>query len=305
MKASRGKTRQHKKEDFLKWLFHKENGHTGFPQDIFTRKAEQLLQEPGVIDELRKEKLIKREDHRWILTEKGRKKALNIIRRHRLYEKFLSEKTGIPPEKWHPLAEKKEHELSEADWETIEKKLGYPLFDPHGDPIPDKHGQWVEIEALPLNEARAGSVVKIVHLEDEPPEIARRIRETGLYHGAVIHIDTVNADKIDYTFEGTKAAIPVDLAVNIAVQQADESEWIPGLMRLSALKKGEEAEIIGLSGRLRGLLRQRLMDLGFVKGARIKIYLKSPLEEPVAYDIKGSTVALRKEQADNILIRRL
>jgi len=60
---------------------------------------------------------------------------------------------------------------------------------------------------------------------------------------------------------------------------------------------------VALSGSLRGLPRQRLLDLGFVPGARVSVYLISPLGEPVAYDIKGSTIALRKEQSDKILVR--
>ena len=77
------------------------------------------------------------------------------------------------------------------------------------------------------------------------------------------------------------------------------------IARLSSLKEDESAKIIGISKESRGESRRRLLDLGFVKGADIKIDLLNPLGEPHAYLIKGTSIALRKNQASKILIKKV
>ncbi|HMQ44564.1 MAG TPA: FeoA family protein [Mariniflexile sp.] len=76
------------------------------------------------------------------------------------------------------------------------------------------------------------------------------------------------------------------------------------MARLSSLKEDETAKIIGISRESRGESRRRLLDLGFVKGATIKIDLMNPLGEPNAYLIKGTSIALRHDQAAKILIKK-
>ncbi len=75
-------------------------------------------------------------------------------------------------------------------------------------------------------------------------------------------------------------------------------------MRLSSLKEGEKAIIVGISKESRGENRRRLLDLGFVKGTQIRIDLISPLKNPTAYLVKGTSIALRKDQASKILIKK-
>ena len=77
-----------------------------------------------------------------------------------------------------------------------------------------------------------------------------------------------------------------------------------GLVRLSSLQKEETASIIGISKECRGDNRRRLLDLGFVKGSEISIDLMSPLKNPIAYLIKGSSIAIRNDQASKILIKK-
>ena len=76
-------------------------------------------------------------------------------------------------------------------------------------------------------------------------------------------------------------------------------------VRLSGLQEGEVAKIVGMSKECRGENRRRLLDLGFVKGTEIKIDLNSPMKNPVAYAVKGTSIALRKDQASKILITKI
>ena len=75
-------------------------------------------------------------------------------------------------------------------------------------------------------------------------------------------------------------------------------------VRLSSLTEGETATIVGISKESRGENRRRLLDLGFVRGSQISIDLMSPLNNPTAYLVKGTSIALRKDQASKILIKK-
>ena len=73
--------------------------------------------------------------------------------------------------------------------------------------------------------------------------------------------------------------------------------------RLSSLRYGIEAEILGIDQNCKGEERRRLLDLGFVRGTRIVVQNVSPLGNPTAYNLRDTLIALRKEQADSILIK--
>lgn len=83
----------------------------------------------------------------------------------------------------------------------------------------------------------------------------------------------------------------------------NESDISQAQLLLSDLRPGNEAEIIGIKENYRGEARMRLLDLGFVRGTKIKIQNISPLGNPIAYNLRDTLIALRKEQADSILIK--
>ena len=84
-----------------------------------------------------------------------------------------------------------------------------------------------------------------------------------------------------------------------------ENEALQIETRLSELTYGEEAEILGISDNCKGEIRRRLLDLGFVRGTRITVQNISPLSNPVAYSLRNTLIALRNEQAELILIKKL
>ncbi len=281
------------KENFLKSLLHLPK------KELKTRPDKKIL------EELLEEQLIAKKGRHWVLTEKGKKVASNIIRKHRIYETYLAKKTGYHETEWHKLAEDREHEIDDETLSHWEKELGYPLIDPHGDLIPETQGaQQLSFFHLSELEGEEIQYYKIVHLEDEPEEVFHELIKKGLYPGLVVKAERLNG-RWKLTFEGLEIYINPEEAELIGVKKVKSEYWNPNVLRLSGLKKGEKAKITGISEAIHGLPRQRLLDLGFVKNAIVSVYIHAPLKEPVAYDIKGATVALRKEQADKILIEKL
>src|SRR6266496_4339883 len=103
--------------------------------------------------------LARHERYRGIaLTDAGEKVALEVIRHHRLLELYLAETLGVDVEEVHGEAERLEHALSEELEEHIDKALGFPTHDPHGDPIPDANLEWLSGDRK--TSARAASATR-------------------------------------------------------------------------------------------------------------------------------------------------
>jgi DtxR family transcriptional regulator, Mn-dependent transcriptional regulator len=94
------------------------------------------------------------------LTTSGEKVALEVIRHHRLLELYLAETLGLDVEDVHDEAERLEHAISEELEERIDKALGFPTHDPHGDPIPDAELRWPKPSAAQKTSARAASATR-------------------------------------------------------------------------------------------------------------------------------------------------
>ncbi len=287
-------------EDWLKQLYFAETDHTGFGTEQMP--AGLLRHKKQALDILRRHGWIEGRDDHPRLTEAGKQHARNLVRRHRLFETWLARHTGHQPAYWHRLAEVKEHELTDEQVRELETRLGAPLLDPHGDPIPSIEGAWHPTLHIPLHQASDGQILRIVHLEDEPQSLLQQLLNYGLYPGALLKVLGRARDNIQLAFEGQRIILPIKLARHIAAAPVDASLWNDKIFKLTFLPKGATACIVRLANDLRGLPRQRLLDLGFVPGARVSVYLISPLGDPTAYDVKGSTVALRSEQSGKILV---
>ncbi|HXX64793.1 MAG TPA: metal-dependent transcriptional regulator [Bacteroidota bacterium] len=103
------------------------------------------------------------------LSEMGRDLALKVVRKHRLWETFLVQKMAFTWAEVHEVAEQLEHLRSEKLTERLDKLLGYPQFDPHGDPIPDEKGRLPESRAIPLSEKAPGRRYRLVGVADDSP----------------------------------------------------------------------------------------------------------------------------------------
>lgn len=242
------------------------------------------------------------------LTEKGKRNALKLIRAHRIYEQYLAEHSGYAPTEWHERAHRMEHLISDEEQSRIASLLGNPLFDPHGDPIPTQSLAMMPNDTceLPLKEH---TWWRITHVEDDDKKLFKQITDLGLTKDSIIYITEINSISFSFKYEGEQMCLPLVAleAMNRVEMTKEEAENMPETraQRLTTIQANEQATIVGLSPSCRGALRRRLMDLGFVKGSRIAIDMKSPMGNPVAYVVRGTAIALRHDQAQYILIQNV
>lgn len=117
------------------------------------------------------------------LTERGQAVALEVLRHHRLLELFLAETFGMSWDRVHDEAEVLEHAISEELEELIAEKLGHPLFDPHGDPIPARDGVMAGRSTRALAELEKGERGMFVRVSDSDPEMLRYLSSLGIEPG--------------------------------------------------------------------------------------------------------------------------
>jgi DtxR family Mn-dependent transcriptional regulator len=117
------------------------------------------------------------------LTEQGRRVALEVLRHHRLLETFLAQELGVPWDRVHDEAEVLEHVISEDLEQRIAAKLGDPLLDPHGDPIPRPDLRLDELQTHALSDLPAGARGRFVRISDANPEMLRYLDELGISLG--------------------------------------------------------------------------------------------------------------------------
>ncbi len=126
--------------------------------------------------------LIKYEKYKGLqLTKKGEKIAIDVIRRHRLWELFLVKVLNLNWAEVHDEAEKLEHISSEKLIDKIDEFLNYPDFDPHGEPIPRKNGKLPVIpETKKLSEAEIGKKYQIAKVDDSSNELMNYLMKIGV-----------------------------------------------------------------------------------------------------------------------------
>jgi len=154
------------------------------------------------------------------LSEKGRKKALLIIRKHRLWEVFLVNKLNYKWSEVHELAEQLEHIGTEDLVNRLEEFLGYPAFDPHGDPIPDRNGKIKKNNSIPLSTVTKEKFYKVISLADTADSFLDYLSGLNIEPGTKVKvIDHLDYDN-SYTLSVNKKNIQVTekVARNILVQ---------------------------------------------------------------------------------------
>lgn len=295
------KNKQTITEDLLKQLYH-QHGASLSIDTLFRTQEVQRSYFLSCLQETDKKGLIRIEQGKVSLLEPGRQYALMIIRSHRLWEHYLSEKTGYQKEEWHERAEKMEHLMTQQETNELAQQLGNPRYDPHGDPIPSETGELLLQEEQALSSFKKGEQGIISHIEDEPKELYQALLSYQLNLGAQVSLLSTNADYVHIRSEGSTQQIPALLAQNIYLKASDQPQ--EEVHRLSSLQKGEFAQVQSISRACRGENRRRLLDLGFVKGSKVELDTISPLQDPKAYRIRNTAIALREEQAQHILIKK-
>ncbi len=118
------------------------------------------------------------------LTKKGQKIAVDIIRKHRLWEVFLLEHLGFGGEEVHDVAEELEHINSETLIDRLDKFLGHPKYDPHGGPIPNSEGVFPEPKRVKLDELEVGRKTKVMGITEHSDAFLTHLKKLGLELGA-------------------------------------------------------------------------------------------------------------------------
>lgn len=240
------------------------------------------------------------------LTGQGREYALHIVRTHRLLERFLADRTGVEPADWHTEAERREHSFSPADTESLSARLGHPLFDPHGDPIPTARGELPPLTGLPLTALKARDIASIVHLGDEPREVFEALTAIGLSPQMLVRVLEAGSGQVRFEAGGRELALPPVVARNITVEPLPNADHVlESHQSLAEAAEGEEVRVLGIHPALQGPQRRRLLDLGLVPGTLVEAELESAGGDPVAFRVRGALIALRKEQAQWILVDRV
>jgi len=154
------------------------------------------------------------------LTESGKKTALLTIRKHRLWEVFLVQKLHYNWNEVHELAEQLEHIESEDMIDRLEGFLGYPAFDPHGDPIPDRNGNLKTNVSVPLSNSPAGKNYIVINLADTSDSFLQYLGKLGIKPGTRLKLTEHNQYDNSTTIHLQKNSVQLSekAARNILVQ---------------------------------------------------------------------------------------
>lgn len=180
-------------ENYLKALLNLSNDKGEVNVNELSKRLEiKMPTVTSMMKRLSSKKLVHYESYKPLrLTEKGKKEAAAIIRKHRLTEMFLVEKMGFGWEQVHDIAEQIEHIQSPEFFAKMDELLGYPKLDPHGSPIPDKNGKMVWKEYSKLSECKAEDTIKLSAVINTSAEFLKFLNSRELSLGLKLKIKSV------------------------------------------------------------------------------------------------------------------
>jgi DtxR family Mn-dependent transcriptional regulator len=307
LQQARQMTDRARREDALKHIFKNEQeGRQSTVESIAGTLQISIHEATELLAEMQASQLLDFQSSNIQLTSDGLESALHIIRAHRLWERYLAEKTGFGEAEWHTQAERQEHQLTPEEANALAAQLGNPTHDPHGDPIPTAQGTYISHGGQPLNELLPNTSARIVHLEDEPEAVYAQLVAEGLHPGQTVRLIEATPTRIRFWTNGNEHVLAPIVASNISVLplQVDVVETAESGTKLTDLPLGESAEVIKISANCRGAERRRFMDLGILPGTTITAEMRSPSGEPTAYRIRDAIIALRPNQANYIYVKQ-
>lgn len=210
-------------ENYLKAIYHLSADNR---QQVNTNQIAAVLntKAASVTDMLKKlsaKNLIHYERYQGVgLTEEGKIIALKIIRKHRLWEFFLTEKLAFGWDEVHDLAEQLEHIQSAELVNRLDKFLGFPVYDPHGDPIPDQNGTINSCEMKPITVLNAGDTATISGVKEHSALFLQYLEKMGLKIGKKICVEEIipfDGTVIVSIENGQKINISKEAAKNILI----------------------------------------------------------------------------------------
>ncbi|MCK5441334.1 MAG: metal-dependent transcriptional regulator [Maribacter sp.] len=207
-------------EDYIKVIYHLgKNENATVSTNAIAQKME--TKPSSVTDMVRKlsEKgLVNYKKYKGVsLTEIGTKTALTLVRKHRLWEVFLVEKLNFPWDEVHEVAEQLEHIKSEKLIDKLDKHLGYPEVDPHGDPIPSKNGAFKKSIKKLMNEIPIGANGVCVGVKDSSPPFLKFLDKNEIALGdSILILDKEEFDEsLHIRINGNDIHISNQIASNL------------------------------------------------------------------------------------------
>ncbi len=155
------------------------------------------------------------------LTEKGKLTAISIVRKHRLWEVFLVEKLNFKWDEVHEVAEELEHIKSTLLVERLDEFLDFPKVDPHGDPIPDKHGNFADLSFIKLSKLKVGDKGTITGVSEHSSPFLKHLEKLGLTLGKKIEVsEIIDFDgSVELLIEQQKINISREVAKHILINK--------------------------------------------------------------------------------------
>lgn len=212
-------------ENYLKAIFHLSGDGDGpvLTNDLAHRMNTKAASVTDMIKRLSAKGLISYEKYYGVqITRNGKAEALQIIRKHRLWETFLVDKLNFSWDEVHEIAEQLEHIQSPLLIQKLDEFLGYPKSDPHGEPIPDKNGKMTEVKKTTLSEAAPRKKATLLAVKSDSPSFLKYLSKLGMRLGSKISI--INKTEFDGSQEiiidgKKKAFISRDAADNLIITE--------------------------------------------------------------------------------------
>jgi len=178
-------------ENFIKaiYQFGKTQGLDTKPSSIAKKLNISSAAATDMAKKLADKKLVNYQKYKsLLLTKKGEELAVQILRKHRIWETFLFKHLNLSLHEIHREAELLEHQTSDFLADKIHEHLGFPNFDPHGDPIPSKNGEIIDIPSISLSNAIEGKLYKVVRLQSDKKDFFDFCVDNQLLNGQIIKV---------------------------------------------------------------------------------------------------------------------
>lgn len=209
-------------EDYLKAIYaiQREHGARVSTSAVAERMAVSAPAATTMIKKLASLGLVRHERYRGVtLTQAGEVAAVEVIRHHRLLEQYLAQRLGLAIDEVHQEAEQLEHALSEELEARIDRELGFPTHDPHGDPIPDAQLKVPDIAPRSLGDLEPGERATVQRVPDRDRQLLRYLSTLGLLPGRAVEVLSVApfGGPLVVLAGGVQCTISRDLAALIGI----------------------------------------------------------------------------------------
>lgn len=205
------------KENYIKAIFHLQEEAGIVTTNALARQLDtRAASVTDMLKKLKTQKLLLYEKYQGFkLSPEGRKMALQIIRKHRLWEFFLVEKLQFGWEEVHDMAEELEHISSKKLVDRLDEFLGFPKSDPHGDPIPDINGKFSQRKQVSLLDLKLNVSAIVSNISDQSPAMLELLSHKGLGLGTKLEV------KKRFSFDNSielkvKNQQPITISENVA-----------------------------------------------------------------------------------------